>query len=143
MGRRKGSPLNKKSEALKKAEKATQFGQPGGNKPFGARDYHPMNMRAALRHFASQPLDPRKLTESYDALLGHHKFSGAEMAAYKRLHLALSGNSHELDRLEDALCGKVPDHHILEDKKKRPPGNPSQTLDEAIAALDEALKGEQ
>lgn len=123
--------------------KKRRFGQPGGNKPFGNRDYHPMNMRAALRHFASQPLDPRKLTESYDALLGHHKFSGAEMAAYKRLHLALSGNSHELDRLEDALCGKVPDHHILEDKKKRPLGQKSLTIEEANAALEEALKGEQ
>ena len=122
--------------------KATRFGSP--TRP--PRDYHPMNLRAAIRHLAAQDIDPRNLKESFDELLGHHAFSVAEMIAYKRLHMALTGDNHATDRVEDACCGKMEDTLNVKTKTPLDPAKKAEykkkftKASEVFALLDAAIR---
>lgn len=131
-GTTEGNKGKTKNKALKSAAKKTQYGQPKGNKPSASRDYSPMDMRAALRHFATQLIDLENPKKSFDELKKHHKFTIAEGIALKRLEKALDGDSHAADRTEDALCGKLADTHIIRDADADDDYMPAKTMEEAM-----------
>ena len=131
-----------------KNRKKTQFGAKGGNKPNkpSERGYHPMNVRAAVRHIAAQDIDHKNPDKSFKKLLEHHTFSVAEELAYKRVKMAMEGDNHALDKVEDACCGKMEDTLNVKTKTPLDPAKKAEykkkftKASEVFALLDAAIR---